>query len=100
VQGSGLESLLFLGLLITLFYFMLIRPQKRRVQAHQKLVQSVGVGDEVITIGGEYGIVRTLTDDSVLLEVAPGCNIKYVRSAISRIVQDDEIEETTTEVEG
>ena len=48
---SGLSSLIFLGLLIAIFYFMLIRPQKKRAEQHRNLIDSVAVGDEIVTIG-------------------------------------------------
>ena len=57
ITCKGLESLIFLALLIGIFYFMLIRPQKRRVEQHKQLVESIGVGDEVVTIGGMYATV-------------------------------------------
>jgi preprotein translocase subunit YajC len=97
VQGNGASSLIFLVILIGLFYFMLIRPQKKRVQQHAQLVSSVDVGDEVITIGGLYGTVRSLDEDEIQLEVAPGTTIRFVKSAISRKVtldDDDSLEST------
>lgn len=93
-MGQGASSLIFLALLIGIFYFMLIRPQKRRVQQHQQLVKSIEEGDEVITIGGIVGTVAEMDDDHMVLEVAPGTHIRFIRSAISRKVvaeaDDDE----------
>ena len=89
MQNGGASSLIFLVVLIGLFYFMLIRPQKRRVQQHAELVKSISVGDEVITIGGQYGRVTTLGDDDVELEVSPGTKVRFVKSAISRRVTED-----------
>jgi preprotein translocase subunit YajC len=86
---QGFESLIFLGLLIAIFYFMLIRPQKRRVQAHKRLVDSVEIGDEVVTIGGAHGTVRALGDADNRLEVAPGTEIRFIMSAIARRVSED-----------
>jgi preprotein translocase subunit YajC len=86
---NGASSLVFLVILIGLFYFMLIRPQKRRVQQHTELVQSIGVGDEVITIGGMYGTVRAIGDEEIELEIGTGTRVKFVKSAISRRVTED-----------
>jgi preprotein translocase subunit YajC len=86
---NGVSSLIFFAILIGLFYFMLIRPQKRRVQQHAELVNSVSVGDQVVTIGGMHGTVRALGDDEIELEVSPGTNIKFVKSAISRRLTED-----------
>jgi preprotein translocase subunit YajC len=94
---NGVSSLIFFGILIGLFYFMLIRPQKRRVQQHADLVSSISVGDDVVTIGGMHGTVRALGDDEIELEVSPGTNIKFVKSAISRRLSEDLAQTDDTE---
>ncbi len=92
MQGAG--SLVFLALLIGVFYFLLIRPQKRQAEQRRQLIESVETGDDVITIGGIHGIVRSIDDDDVELEVAPGTVVRFVKSAIARKVYDeDEIED-------
>lgn len=86
---SGLSSLIFLGLLIAIFYFMLIRPQKKRMESHRALIESVGVGDEIITMTGLYGTVRAIGDDDVEIEIAPGTTVRFLKSAIGRRVSED-----------
>ncbi|MEA2453611.1 MAG: preprotein translocase subunit YajC [Actinomycetota bacterium] len=86
---SGLSSLIFLGLLIAIFYFMLIRPQKKRVEAHRQLVESVSPGDEIITMTGIYGTVRSIGDENVEVEIAPGTTVRFLKSAIGRKVAED-----------
>lgn len=88
MQG-GLDSLIFLGLLIAIFYFMLIRPQKRRVEQHRRLLESISLGDEIVTMGGLFGTVRALRDDEIELEIAPKTKIRIVKSAIARKVEDE-----------
>ena len=83
-QGSGLTSLLLLVLMGVFFYFLLIRPQQRRARQQRALIDSLDIGDEVMTIGGLYGTVRRLEDDRVTLEVAPGVDLQYAKSAIAR----------------
>lgn len=90
---QGLSSLVFLALLIGIFYFMLIRPQKRQAEQRRQLIESVEPGDDVITIGGMHGIVRSIDDEDVELEVAPGVVVTYVRSAIARKVYEEEADE-------
>jgi preprotein translocase subunit YajC len=97
---QGLESLIFLGLLIVVFYFMLIRPQKRRVEQHKKLIDSVGLGDEVVTIGGMYGTVRALRDDEVEIEISPGTTARFIKSAIGKRVSEPLGESVTDGAEG
>jgi preprotein translocase subunit YajC len=91
---TGLANLIFLGLLIAIFYFMLIRPQKRRVDAHRRLIESISVGDEIVTIGGFYGTIRRMGDDDIDLEIAPGTTMRLVKSAIARRVTEDVEEES------
>lgn len=85
----GIANLIFLAFLIVIFYFMLIRPQKRRVEQHRRLISSISVGDEIVTIGGIYGIVGRMGDDDIELEISPGTTIRVVKSAIARRVTED-----------
>lgn len=101
-MDSGFSSLIFLVLLIGIFYFMLIRPQKRRVQQHQQLVDSLGVGDEIVTIGGLHGTITRIGDDDLELEAAPGVRMRFVKSAVARVVAEDldagaQVEDETAE---
>ncbi|MGH2750328.1 MAG: preprotein translocase subunit YajC [Actinomycetota bacterium] len=86
-------QLLFIGLLIGVFYFMLIRPQKKRAEQHRNLIASVDVGDEVVTIGGLHGRVIRVGEDDFEIEAAPGTKLRFVKSAIARKVTEDEEEE-------
>jgi preprotein translocase subunit YajC len=90
---NPLVTFLPLILIGVVFYFLLIRPQQRRTRAQRELIQSVDVGDEVVTIGGIFGTVRAVDDDSISLEVAPGTTLRFVRSAIARKLTPDQEEE-------
>ena len=92
---QGVSSLVFLALLIGIFYFMLIRPQKRQAEQRRQLIDSVEAGDEIITIGGMHGNVQSIDDDDVELEIAPGIVVTYVRSAIARKVYEEEPDDDT-----
>jgi len=93
-SGGGYSLLLFLVLMGAVFYFLLIRPQQRRQRAQRALIESVEVGDEVMTIGGMYGTVHEMDDESVTVEVAPNVDIRFAKSAIARkLVYDDEDED-------
>ncbi len=98
-------SLLMLMVVMVIFYFVLVRPQKKRAQEHAALLSELSPGDEVVTIGGAYGYVNRVEDDQVFLEVSEGIEIRYAKSAISRKVEasagtDEEVvEEIETAVE-
>lgn len=94
---QGLGQLVFLALLIAVFYFVLIRPQKRRAEQHQKLIADVDVGDEIMTIGGLYGTVTAIGDDDFEMEPSPGMRLRFVKSAIARRVTEDVDEDTTVD---
>jgi preprotein translocase subunit YajC len=89
--GDALSLLLPLVAMVGIFYFLLIRPNQRRQRAQRDLLESLDVGDEVITIGGVYGTVRELDDEAVTLEVDDDVRIRFVKSAVARkLVFDDE----------
>jgi preprotein translocase subunit YajC len=77
-------SLLMLVLLMAIFYFMLVRPQRKRIAEHQALVSSLAPGDEVVTIGGLYGFVNRIEDDEIWLEVSEGVEMRFSKQAVSR----------------
>lgn len=86
--GSAVPSLLFLALMVGVFYFLIIRPQRRRTQAQRNLAASLQIGDEVRTIGGIHGTVVSMTEDSVVLRVEDG-QIRFAKRAIGNRVADD-----------
>ena len=71
--------------LIVLFYFLMIRPQQRRVKQHQQMVQAVKRGDTVVLNSGVIGNVTKVEDAEVALEIAQGVNVKVVKSMISDV---------------
>lgn len=86
--GSALPSLLFLGLMVGVFYFLIIRPQRKRSQQQKDLAQSLQVGDEVRTIGGIHGRVLSVDEDSAVLQVEDG-QIRVTKRAIGVRVGDE-----------
>ncbi len=95
-QNSGSSqwiSILFIVALIVLFYFMLIRPQQRRMRQQMELMKSLRVGDDVMTSAGIYGTISEVEEDTVLLEVAEDVDIRVAKSAIVKIFTPREAEE-------
>ena len=90
-QGSPLTLLLPLVLMGGVFYFIAIRPQRRRTQQQKMLLSSLEVGDDVMTAGGIFGKVTEIDDDegTVEVEIAPGTRIKMVKAGISRKLVED-----------
>ncbi len=82
-------SLIILPIMLVLMYLLVIRPQQQRMRAHQALVSSLEVGDEVVSSGGIYGRIVALGDEVVTLDVADGVHIRLARAAIGRRVAED-----------
>ena len=84
-----------LALLITfgLMWVLLILPQQRRMKAHQAVVASLQVGDEVLTAGGVYGTITSVDEDTLAVEVAPGVVLRVLRSAVSSRIGPEETDE-------
>jgi preprotein translocase subunit YajC len=90
--GSNLTFLLSLVLMVAIFYFLLIRPQQRRARQQRELVQSLDVGDEVVTIGGLFGRVIELDDETVTIDAGAGTRLRYLKQAVARKLVEDEPE--------
>ncbi|HEX9124720.1 MAG TPA: preprotein translocase subunit YajC [Actinomycetota bacterium] len=91
--GSLLSLLAPLVLMGGVFYFLLIRPQRTRARQQQSILQSLEVGDEVMTAGGMFGTIVEIDEESdiVTIEIAPGTNVRMLRRAISqRFVEDED----------
>ncbi len=96
VEGAGTQSfLIMIGFIVILFgamYFLTIRPQRKRQQDHQRMMQDIKRGDKVITIGGLHGTVETVSEDSVVIKVESGTTLRFVKSAIANKVEEPEPE--------
>ncbi len=76
-------TILFLALIFGLFYFLMIRPQRKRQKEHQHMTEELRVGDRIITAGGIYGKIESLSQDSVVLKIESGTTIRVARASIS-----------------
>jgi preprotein translocase subunit YajC len=75
-------------LLIVLVYVMLIRPRRRQLQAQQRQLETLEVGDEILTAGGIYGTLRGIDGDQLRLEIAPEIEIRVARRAVAAVLTD------------
>jgi len=76
------------------FYFLIVRPQTKRVKEHKKMVDSLAKGDEVVTNGGLLGRITRFGDNFLTLEVAPNTEVKVQRQAISAVVPNGTMKHT------
>lgn len=82
--GSFLFTLLFMALIGGAMYFLMIRPQRRRLREAQDLQRAIEVGDEIITNSGMYGFVNAIDGDVVWLEIAENTEIRIARNSMLR----------------
>ncbi|MFN0151127.1 MAG: preprotein translocase subunit YajC [bacterium] len=75
-------------LIFIVFYFLIIRPQKKRQQDHQKLLDSLKKGDRVLTSGGMFGTVVGVQKDRVVLKVADTVKIEFQKSSIATVLEE------------
>ena len=90
-DGSGFQALLPLVLIFVVFYFLLIRPQQKKMKQHKEMLGAVRRGDKVVTGGGIIGTVTRVVDDHELsVEIAKGVRVKVQRGTISGIIAKPE----------
>ncbi|GFO60361.1 preprotein translocase subunit YajC [Geomonas silvestris] len=90
--GGGMmaqfQGMIPLILMFAIFYFLLIRPQQKKAKEHRTLLDALKKGDQVVTAGGMHGKITSIDDQSVMLEIAPGVNVKYNKGFIASVKQD------------
>ncbi len=84
-QG-GMSSILLMGGMLVVFYFVLIRPQQKRAKEHKAMLSALAKGDEVVAAGGTLGRVTDLNDNYVTVEIADGVNVKVQRQAVQVVL--------------
>ena len=111
-QCSNTRTFILIALMVVAFYFLIMRPQKKRQQAAQKTINESQPGTRVMLGSGVFGTVVAVGDKQIVLEIAPGVEVTVLRQAISRVVadededtefdtdEDDLEDEETTEPEG
>ncbi len=76
--GGGFEMLIMLGMFAVIFYFMIYRPQSKRVKEHKNLMASMAKGDEVLTSGGLVGRITKIAEDNDYVSIALNENNEIV----------------------
>ncbi len=85
-EGGMLMSLLPFVLIFVIMYFLILRPQQKRVKAHAEMVKNVRRGDTVVTNGGLVGkVTKVVDDDQIEIEVADDVRIRQMRQMISDV---------------
>jgi preprotein translocase subunit YajC len=85
-QTSSIMQMLFLGGLFVMFYFLAIRPQRKRQKEHATMVSALAKGDEVVTNSGILGKVTKVEDDYIALQVADNVELKFQKASVHAVL--------------
>ncbi|MBX9634868.1 MAG: preprotein translocase subunit YajC [Magnetospirillum sp.] len=89
--AGGIESFLPLVLIFVVFYFLMIRPQQKKMKAHKEMMGQLRRGDRVLTSGGILGTINKVVDDKeVVVEIAEGVRVRVLRGTIQDIISKTE----------
>jgi preprotein translocase subunit YajC len=89
--ASLVATFIPLVLMIVVFYFLLIRPQKKRDKEIQKMRENIEIADEIVTIGGIIGRIVSIKDDTIVIETAGDrCKIRLARWSIQQNISANE----------
>lgn len=81
-KGFDWTSAIFVVFLILLFYLFIIRPQMRRRKEQQKVMEEIKPGDQVIAAGGIYGVIQSISEDSLVIKVESGASIRVTKQGL------------------
>ncbi|MFH1784448.1 MAG: preprotein translocase subunit YajC [bacterium] len=91
--GGALGGFLPLVFIFVIFYFLLIRPQQKRAKDHQKMLNDLLKGDEVVTNGGLHGVVTNIRGNLVDVKIAEDVKVTFSKEAISSVKREPAVEE-------
>jgi preprotein translocase subunit YajC len=84
------STLIFIALLVAAFYFLILRPQRKRQQTMQQTMGALSPGSRVMLGSGVFGTVVSVGARQVVLEISPGAELTVLKQAITKIVTDDD----------
>jgi len=91
MDGKALGQFVPLILIFVIFYFLLIRPQQKRIKEHKAMVEALTRGDSIVTAGGLDGkVVRILDNDKAEIEISENVNVQVVKTTISQVLSKTE----------
>ena len=94
-----MSFLIVIVVLLLLMWVLMVRPQRRKQVQQRSMLENVNAGDEILTAGGVYGTVRSVEDEAVRIEIAPGTEVRLAKRAIAAVIPPDEPEEEDGHVE-
>jgi preprotein translocase subunit YajC len=84
------STLIFIALLVAAFYFLILRPQRKRQQAQQQTMNALSPGSRVMLGSGVFGTVVSVGPRQVVLEISPGAELTVLKQAVTKVVTEDD----------
>ena len=81
--GFSWTWIIFLGFIFATMYFLMIRPQRKKQREHQELIRELRSGDSVITAGGIFGVIESVSEDSVIIKVESGATMRVAKGSVA-----------------
>ena len=88
-SGGMWEFILMMAVIFSIFYFILIRPEKKKRHDHEKRINQLKKGDRIITAGGIYGKIVGMKENAAVVQIAENVKVEILKSSISTIVEDE-----------
>lgn len=88
-MDQSVLGIVWIVALFALLYFMMIRPQQQRQKKHAQMVSNITVNDKIVTIGGIYGTILKVKDDTLILKVSENVRIEILKNAVSQVLSSE-----------
>ncbi len=88
--GGGSAGLIMMVAIFAIFYFLLIRPQQKKMKEHKKMVDDLKKGDRIVTGGGIYGVVEGVNPNTLTVKIAEGTKVKITRGSVAAVLTGEE----------
>lgn len=95
--GSTASVIVQLLLIFVIFYFILIRPQQKKIKQHEAMLLAIKKGDRIITGGGVYGVVEKATEDKLDVKIAENVTVAVHRATVRQVVDETNVLSTTND---
>lgn len=93
-----MPSIIIIVAMFALLWVLMIRPQRAKQRQQQRMLEAIAIGDEILTVGGLYGIVQEIDEDEdLVVEIAESIHVRIARRAVAAVVKPDEVEDAEIE---
>lgn len=89
-SGGSMMTMLMFGSIFAIFYFMIIRPQKKQANERKAMIEAIKRGDKVVTSGGIFATVKDVKADRVIVTIAEGIKIEVAKTAVTGVLTESE----------